>query len=136
MPAILRWDGLDVMREELRNLPASLARAHEARVRDVARMTAGSIAAAYPVGPTGNLRRGVRVSTESNGLRSRVFVVSAAPHALLYERGTKPRFYNGMYRGSMPRTPTFFPRTREATRTLEQMAIADLRAAGLQVQSV
>lgn len=48
------------------------------------------IIAAYPEGPTGNLRKGVRiVRAKGQGHRALGIVKSTAPHAHLYEYGTR-----------------------------------------------
>jgi len=130
----LRWDGLDAMRQEGRAVPADLANAAASRIWETANTTAGRLIAAYPIGPTGNLRAGVGVALERQQVTTRALVRSSAHHALLYEYGTKPRYYKGAYRGVMPRTLIFRRTMRDATEALIQQAIADLRAAGLQVR--
>ena len=78
-----------------------------------------------PAGPTGNLKRGMIISTElkSHKVRARksviVFVGAdavSAPHAHLVEFGTAPRYHeNGKYVGQMPANP-FFRHAWDATK--------------------
>jgi HK97 gp10 family phage protein len=78
-----------------------------------------------PVGPTGNLKRGMIISTElkSHKVRAKksvlVFVGAdavIAPHAHLVEFGTAPRYQeNGKYVGQMPANP-FFRNAWDATK--------------------
>jgi len=127
----LTWHGLPEMRVELRALPSTLASAHVGRTQSHANATAGAIAAAYAM-RTGRLRAGVRVTTETTGLRTRAIVASTARHAAAYEHGSGPRYTGaGWYRGAMPGRPTLIPRMIEARRELERAAADDMRAAGL-----
>ena len=79
-----------------------------------------TIRAAYPLGPTGNLRRGVRSSLVTRGASIvDVQIRSAAPHAFIYERGTVPRYTKGkgrarkykagIFRGAMPAGTVLVP---------------------------
>jgi HK97 gp10 family phage protein len=75
-----------------------------------------------PIGPTGNLKKSMVVSTElkSHKVRAKksviVFVGSTAPHAHLVEFGTAPRYQeNGKYTGQMPANP-FFRHAWDATK--------------------
>ena len=78
-----------------------------------------------PIGPTGNLKEGIIISTELKGHKVRakksviVFVGAdavTAPHAHLVEFGTAPRYQeNGKYVGQMPANP-FFRNAWDATK--------------------
>src|SRR4029434_10598575 len=105
----LSWDGLDELRQVLRAMPAVLQPEVQARAFAHAGAAATTLRAAYPEGPTGNLRRGVRLDQRAaRGGGSATVLVSAAPHAWIYERGTAPRTTTkGWRRGRMPRSDAF-----------------------------
>jgi hypothetical protein len=118
----LSWDGLDELRQVLGRMPAVLQPEVQARAFAHAGAAATTLRAAYPEGPTGNLRRGVRLDQRAaRGGGSATVLVSAAPHAWIYERGTKPREGRGgsatgkgsrshgalANRGFMPRSDAF-----------------------------
>ena len=90
MAATLEMQGLD----ELKKLVASFADVctdDGQQLADQAAMRAvEEIKAAYPQGPTGNLKKGVRiVRVKGDGHRVLSIVKSTAPHAHLYEYGTR-----------------------------------------------
>lgn len=100
----------------LQQLPDQLKRDASVIVRATVQTTAEEIAAAYPEGPTGNLRRGVKSVMDAD-LVGRVR--STARHAQIWERGTVQRFTarTGANRGTMPAGNVFIPsaiRAREA----------------------
>lgn len=107
MSASVRIEGLEELRGALRNLPETLKAEAAAIVDAHAREAQRAVATAYPQGPTGNLKR--RVSVTSNAGRRFIaesIVKSAAPHAALFEFGTKQRTTkNGANRGRMPAAP-------------------------------
>jgi hypothetical protein len=106
MAATVRLDGLSELRDALRALPADMATEAGVIVREAAETTAAQIKAVYPVGPTGNLRRGVAVSNDTRGVAALAIVKSRAPHAHLWEYGTQVRRTNRSFnRGRMP-SPT------------------------------
>ena len=108
---------LDAWKAKFTAEPAALGTAAAPIVQSNAQAAAAAVKAAYPTGPTGNLKAGVRVVTEPTDdpavVASRV--VSSAPHAHLIEDGT---------RYIAPR-PIFFPITNEygdrAKRELDAM---------------
>lgn len=81
---------------------------------------------AYPIGPTGNLRRQVFVSqprtftTTATGQPVPVWLVRAtAPHVFIYQEGTKERFDStrkGARRGRSPRHGRIFEAIAAQTR--------------------
>jgi len=83
---------------------------HQAAL-DEANRAALIIASQYPVGKTGNLRRGVRVKDEAPfGDTVKVIVRTLAPHSHLYEKGTKERrTAQGWRRGRLQPTYIFIP---------------------------
>lgn len=88
--ATLEIQGLD----ELKKLVAGFADActdDGQQLADQAAMRAvEEVKAAYPQGPTGNLKKGVRiVRVKGDGHRVLSIVKSTAPHAHLYEYGTR-----------------------------------------------
>lgn len=87
----LRLDGLTELRAALRQLPADLAADAADMVVHSVDMTAASLIQSYPLGDTGNLRKGVKKTIT----RSQVAVVgevkSTSPHAHLWEFGTQNR---------------------------------------------
>jgi len=98
----LQLDGLAELRAALRNLPEHLTDEATGIVQKAATAAEQRVVANYPQGPTGNLRR--RVSTEHQGSRLTATsrVRSRAPHASIFENGTKPRRNKkGQNRGQM-----------------------------------
>ena len=88
--ATLEIQGLD----ELKKLVGGFADActdDGQQLADQAAMRAvEEVKAAYPQGPTGNLKKGVRiVRVKGDGHRVLSIVKSTAPHAHLYEYGTR-----------------------------------------------
>lgn len=97
------WDGLDELRRQLKALPADLA--HEARqdVVEAAENAATALRQAYPPGPTGNLRRGVKVIVKQTEATVVATLKSTAPEAHLWEFGTQVRrTQQGWNRGAGP----------------------------------
>jgi Bacteriophage HK97-gp10, putative tail-component len=81
---------------ETRAQPQALAKATQYLAMRVARDAARDIKAAYPKG-TGNLRDGVIVERGRGGGKSvaNAYVRNTAPHAHLFEHGTKARHFVG-----------------------------------------
>jgi hypothetical protein len=63
----------------------------KARGNAHASAAATTLRAVYHEGPTGNLRRGVRIDQVAARGGSATVLVSSAPHAWIYERGTVVR---------------------------------------------
>jgi len=106
MAASVKWDGLDELKAYLRTLPATLSGEGNAIVHAHARMAQQDVQRGYPV-RTGNLQRGVRITFNAvSRYGAGAVVASTAPHAHLYERGTKVRATSeGWNRGAMPEAP-------------------------------
>lgn len=99
----LRMEGLDELREALRQLPEELAQEAGAIVMAHAEEAQRRVQQAYPQGPTGNLRRGVTTNREASRFGAKAIVRSRAPHAHLFEYGSRPRrTQRGANRGQMP----------------------------------
>jgi len=97
------FEGLDELRAELKQLPADLATEANDDVVKAANDTAAQLKAAYPGGPSGNLRRGVKVTTSVTPTGTVATVISAAPEAHLWEFGTQIRHtQKGFNRGAAP----------------------------------
>jgi hypothetical protein len=88
---VLRWSGMDELRKTLGTIPAAMQPEVQALVLYHARGAEAALRRWYAQGPTGNLRRGVRLgSVVHHGVAAAV-LQSRAPHAWIYERGTKIR---------------------------------------------
>ena len=119
------WDGLNELREELRNLPAELAQEASGIVNDAGESAGADIIAGYEAHRrSGNLAKGVRVKTVDAGqFGAGVRVTSTAPHADIFEIGTQARHTRlGANRGSMPPGNIFVPRAiRHRRRMYERL---------------
>jgi len=122
----LVFDGLDELREALRNLPAELAGEASHIVEGAANGAAADIKAAYPV-RTGNLRDHLTVTHVDQGKYSAGAIVkNTAKHAALFEFGTQARHTDiGANRGSMPPGRVFITRAIKARRQM-YTALKDL----------
>ena len=130
--------GLEELRTALRNLPADLAAEAGpivlAHAHDADRQTE----AAYPTGPTGHLKSGVRTTVESSSrFGASATVKSTARHASLFEKGTGPRrTRSGANRGRMPVAPPneqMIPIVIRARRRMVMALIQMVQRAGLVV---
>jgi HK97 gp10 family phage protein len=99
-------------------------RAGAAPVRDAA-------VAKAPVGPTGNLRKGMRVSVSVRGSVASAKVSSKARHAAIVSRGTGERAWkNGKSTGSMPAND-FLQDALRAAETAAIQAVATVYRAAI-----
>jgi hypothetical protein len=88
--ATMKLDGLDQLRTLIGDFGDVCTDRGQALAEKAAQQAAEEIRAAYPEGPTGNLRKGVRqVRGGAQGHRVLSLVKSMAPHAHLYEYGTR-----------------------------------------------
>jgi hypothetical protein len=85
----LKFDGLAELRGALHKLPAELVAEASAITLKHANAAASAIVAAYPMGPTGNLKQGVSVTVHGTGVSTSATVRNRAYHAWLFEHGTK-----------------------------------------------
>jgi hypothetical protein len=103
----LSFDGLQELREQLRNLPDDLTGEGKDIVLSHGDRAVAAIVAGYPE-VSGNLKQGVSVRTLTGTGRfyAGVEVRSRSAHATLYEFGTAgERSFNGENRGQMPPAP-------------------------------
>ena len=138
MSVTLQWIGLDELRKALLRLPAELTAEAAAIVNEAADAAAVEIRAAYPEGETGNLRKGVRVRSETGHggpFTVRRVVRSTAAHANIFEVGTKVRSNkHGANRGFMPGANIFVPVVTRRRRVMFTDLIRVVEEAGLDVR--
>ena len=103
---------LDEWKDDLQDEPIALATASAPIVRSAAQVAADDVRNSYPSSGTGNLRAGVRVVRvdDADPAIAAEFVVSGAPHAHLYEDGTR-------YARARP---TFWPIVNRQARDMER----------------
>jgi hypothetical protein len=106
----VKWTGLDSFKQELQVLTMNLVDEAQAILTESAEAAKAHIAAAYPVGKTGNLRAGLKLLPARGLVLAGWELVQTAPHGYLYEHGTRPRETRQRWnRGVMPGNPTFIP---------------------------
>lgn len=88
MPARVVWEGLEELKEALRRLPEALRDDAIPLVLAAADATEIATFTNYPE-RTGNLRKGVGQKQERSAFGVIAIVYSRAPHAHLYENGTR-----------------------------------------------
>lgn len=146
MSAKVEWRGLVEFRQALHNLPADLADEAQGIVTSHAQEAERLVQQAYPVGPGnprkgyqgGNLKAGVRMTQQHTRLGARATVRSGAPHAHIFEDGTRRRSYKGADRGVMPKAPDnqrMIPIVVRVRRRMYLQLITMLQKAGFQVTS-
>lgn len=95
--------GLGDFRDALKRLPVELQQEARAEIIRTTEGAAAELRAVYPVGDTGNLRRGVKTKLREKRGETTGTVLSTAPHAHLWEYGTVNRkTEKGWNRGRMP----------------------------------
>jgi hypothetical protein len=97
----IQWTGLTELRAWLRNLPEHLTNEASGIVSSSVQHAFTEIYNGYPIGPTGNLRRGLKMRLPGEGgsgmrASSKALGVNAilynhAPHAWFYDNGTATR---------------------------------------------
>ncbi len=137
MSVTLRLDGLAELRAALRALPEELTSEANDIVLGHAATAAREIETGYPQGPTGNLKARVSALSQRSRLSANAIVSSRAPHASLFEKGTKVRRTNsGANRGIMPKASpeqAFIPKAIRARRAMEADLVELVRRAGFEV---
>ena len=139
MSASVKLEGLDELREALRQLPENLKNEAAEIVIGAATDAMHQVQAAYPQGPTGNLKRGVTMTVEpgSSKLGVTARVKSGAKHSSIFEKGTVERHTrNGANRGQMPKAPDserMIPIVIRARRRMTAALIALVQRAGFEV---
>lgn len=104
-------EGVELLDMKLRKAVSQLAPEKiEAVLLPIAKSFADKLRSVLPLGPTGNLRKGVYAHTPKRGASRPLPAASAgvsgrvAPHLHLVEYGTKARYTDsGAYRGTMPK---------------------------------
>lgn len=90
MASTLTITGLDDLKKAIAGFGAECTDEAQALAEQSAASARDQIVSAYPQGPTGNLKRGVRiVRAKGDGHRALGIVKSTAPHAHLYEYGSR-----------------------------------------------
>jgi hypothetical protein len=138
MSASLEIRGIAELKQALANLPIELKGESTQIVLDTAYAAADDIRTQYPLGLTGNLRKGVRVVVKEIGaLAVAAQVRSGAPHAHLWEFGTQARQTKlGWQRGRMPHppAPVFIPTMIRYRRAMYAKLAALIQSKGLTVK--
>lgn len=131
----LVFDGIEELREALRALPHELTEEAVGIVFTAAEEAKSEIVVAYPEGPTGNLKKRVRVTQRRSRFAMSAVVSSSAPHAHLYEFGSQVRRVTstGQNAGAMPAKATFIPVMQRKRRKMYEELIAVLVRNGLLV---
>jgi len=131
----LKIDGIETLREQLQKLPTDLMHEATAIVQVTAVTMQHEVLAAYPTGPTGNLRKQVDVrmeQTDRAGITA--WCTSRAKHAWIYEHGTAKRSWkNGKNTGAMPEHDVFIPIAIARRRVMTRALIGVVERAGLTV---
>jgi hypothetical protein len=135
--AKVELQNLQAFYAELRKLPDDLATEAKAIVETHAIDFASRTQSGYPVGQTGNLKRGVTKQIERMGVSVFALVRTRAQHAWLYDNGSKERrTRTGESRGSMPARPEaerFVPRAIRVRERMNMQLMDLVRRAGLEV---
>jgi len=137
-------EGFDAYLEALRNLPGELRDEARTIVHDTATEAADAMRAAYPDGPRGRLKRGVKVALrEGDEFGAGATVKNTAPHAFIFENGTQARYVTtrplgraknfGSRRGAMPPGRVFIPIAIRRRRAMYDALIEVVRRAGFEV---
>jgi hypothetical protein len=137
-------EGLDPWLEALRQLPGELRDEARTIVHDTATHAADEMRAAYPEGPRGRLKRGVKVALhEGNEFGAGAAVKNTAPHAFIFEQGTQARYVStlplgraknfGYRRGAMPPGRVFIPIAIRRRRAMYQALVEVVRRNGFEV---
>lgn len=141
------FNGLAELAEEVKTLPQNLADAAQAIANEFAKDAAAELKTAYPRGP-GNRKQGYRGGNLIKGVKYRsgkkrkgklvaqAWVHNFAPHAWLYDHGTKTRQTKlGRDRGDMPATHLFERITMRYQLNLQDEWIELQRSYGLKVRA-
>jgi hypothetical protein len=103
------WNGLDSFKRELQVLTSDLVSEAEGILVESAFAAGDAIRASYPY-VEGALQRGVTVIPSRGIVLAGAELKNLAPHAYIYEHGTKVRANKaGDNRGFLHPTPTFIP---------------------------
>jgi len=132
--------GLKELREALQKLPEDLAAEGRQIVENHTEFTANSLAIAYPLGETGNLRKGIKTEYINSRFGTVGRVRSTSPHAHLWEFGTQDRrTREGWSRGRVtPRGKEegLVPISERWRKKMNQALVELVRRAGFEVSGV
>lgn len=132
-----RWNGLDELKADLRNLPRELSGEGRAIVLAHGDQAFADILAGYAE-RSGNLKRGLKKRVEESPVGVTVIIRNLAPHAGLWEHGTKARHTKlGWSRGTMkgqPAANTFISKMQRSRRRMQAALAALLERKGLTVR--
>ena len=136
MALILQIKGLEELRAAFRALPKDLQREAAVIVQAQAEAARQQIAAAYPE-RTGNLRRGLRVETRADPTSDYAILRNYAPHAVIFEKGTKPRRWkSGKSTGRMPPGNVFLPIANRRRQMMVNLIVDIVERHGLHVSGL
>ncbi len=126
--------GFDELRDQLRRLPGELAHEGAEIVDDGAELAHAQIFQGYPR-RTGKLRERLTIERRERGPYGiAVRLVSASPHAWMFENGTQARHTAlGANRGAMPPGKVFIPAMIRHRRAIGEGLRALVQRAGLVV---
>lgn len=103
MSAKIVVEGLSELQTWLRQLPVHLTAEAFNVIDDTVEVTAAQLTQSYPLGDTGNLRKGVKTDMTSSNFGVAGIVRSTSKHAHLWEFGTQSRkTKKGWSRGKAP----------------------------------
>lgn len=141
------FNGLEEFKEEVMALPQNLADAAQDIANEFAKDAANELKTAYPRGP-GNRKKGYRGGNLIKGVKYRsgkkkkgklvaqAYVRNEAPHAWLYDHGTKTRQTKlGRDRGDMPATHLFERITMRYQLNLQDEWVSLQQQYGLKVRA-
>jgi hypothetical protein len=130
----LEWQGLTEVRQALLHLPADLTSDATPIVDHATETAATSLRQAYPLGETGKLRQGVKVSVRASAAAVVGEVKSTSPHAHLWEFGTQNRHTRkGWFRGRETPHQGLVGIAVRVRRRMNEQLIALVKAAGFDV---
>lgn len=132
MSARVQWTGMKELIAELTDAPAEIRADGMVILREELESAADEIRAAYPQGPTGNLKRGVSVSIP-NSQALIGSVKSTSPESHLYEFGTQTRQSRGGNRGAARPHPVTVPIANQHRREMFERMKQMLANMGFQV---
>jgi hypothetical protein len=122
---MLKLWGFRELRAELQEFPTGIRDESAPIMLRGARRAENAIRTAYPMGPTGNLKKGVKVLARlAEGIAVFFKVAATAPHTHLYEFGTVKQ----------PARPTFYPIANRERRAAVLEVAALVESKGLEVR--
>lgn len=129
------WMGFEAFKRQLTTMSPTLLEESDQILRDQAEAAKAEIVAAYRRGPTGNLKRGVKIRAARGQGIAGVELKQTAPHGHLYEYGTTRRFtQDGAHRGRMSGHPTFGPIAAQHQRLALSAVSTRIQAYGATVE--